>query len=138
MGAIAMKKILVIVLMFACLTAFAGCNRYISSKDVYGFPEPTQQIDIRKASAGQETEYTIGSENYDSENLSVMPILEWFYGLELTESERPEDVEGNESYTFIVGGKPVFSYDYRGKDEAYIIVSDKWYKVKNPSVPPIE
>ena len=131
------KRVLAIVLMFVCLTAFAGCNRYISSKDVYGFPEPTQQINITKISAGQETEYTIGSENYDPEDLSVMPILEWFYGLELTESERPEDVEGNESYTFTVNGQPVFSYDFRG-DEAYIIVSDKWYKVKNPSVPPIE
>ena len=126
-----------IVLIFACFGAFTSCNRQIQSKDIYGFPEPTQQINIIKLSAAQETEYTIGSENYDSEDLSVMPILEWFYGLELTECDQPEDVEGNESYTFIVNDQPVFSYDYRG-DEAYVIVSDKWYKVKNPSVPPIE
>ena len=84
------KRILAIVLIFACFGAFTSCNRQIQSKDIYGFPEPTQQINIIKLSAAQETEYTIGSENYDSEDLSVMPILEWFYGLELTECEEPE------------------------------------------------
>ena len=40
------KRILAIVLIFACFGAFTSCNRQIQSKDIYGFPEPTQQIKI--------------------------------------------------------------------------------------------
>ena len=66
-----------------------------------------------------------------------MPVIEWFYGLELRECEEPEPVEGNESYTFIVDGQPAFTYDSRGS-EAFVVVNGSWYEVENPSNPPIE
>lgn len=131
-----MKKITAVLLILLCFTALAGCGG-TSSKDVYYFPEPTKEIRVVKASEGIETELVIGSENYDAEDLSVMPVMEWFYGLELKECERPESVEGSESYTFTVDGQSAFTYENRG-DKAYIIADSKWYEVKNPSVPPIE
>ena len=126
-----MKKITAVLLILLCFTALAGCGG-TSSKDVYSFPEPTKEIRVVKASEGIETELVIGSENYDAEDLSVMPVMEWFYGLELKES-----VEGSECYTFTVDGQLAFTYENRG-DKAHIIVDSKWYEVKNPSVPPIE
>lgn len=131
-----MKKITAVLLILMCFTALAGCGG-TSSKDVYSFPEPTKEIKVVKASEGIETELVIGSENYDAKDLSVVPVMEWFYGLELKECERPENVEGSESYTFTVDGQSAFIYENRG-DKAHIIADSKWYEVKNPSVPPIE
>ena len=99
-----MKKITAVLLILMCFTALAGCSN-TSSKDVYYFPEPTKEIRVVKASEGIETELVIGSENYDAEDLSVIPVMEWFYGLELKECERPESVEGSECYTFTVDGQ---------------------------------
>ena len=131
-----MNKITAVLLILLCFTSLAGCSS-TSSKDVYSFPEPTKEIRVFKASEGIETELVIDSENYDAEDLSVMPVMEWFYGLELKECERPESVEGSECYTFTVDGQLAFTYENRG-DKAHIIVDSKWYEVKNPSVPPIE
>lgn len=131
-----MKKITAVLLILLCFTSLAGCSS-TSSKDVYSFPEPTKEIRVVKASEGEETEFVIGSENYDAKDLSVIPVMEWFYGLDLKECERPESVEGSECYTFTVDGQSAFTYENRG-DKAHIIVDSKWYEVKNPSVPPIE
>lgn len=131
-----MNKITAVLLILLCFTSLAGCSS-TSSKDVYYFPEPTKAIKVVKVSEGEETELVIGSENYDAEDLSVIPVMEWFYGLELKECERPENVEGSESHTFTVDGQSAFIYENRG-DKAHIIADSKWYEVKNPSVPPIE
>lgn len=87
---------------------------------------------------GATNDFVIGSEEYNPDDLSVMSVIEWFYNLELTACEKPEDVEGGEYYSFKINGETVFGYEGRGGDEAYIIVSNTWYKVKNPSVPPID
>ena len=74
-----MKKITAVLLILLCFTALAGCGG-TSSKDVYSFPEPTKEIKVVKVSEGEETELVIGSENYDAKDLSVVPVMEWFYG----------------------------------------------------------
>ena len=65
-----------------------------------------------------------------------MPVISWFYDLKLTACDEPEAVEGGESYTFKVDGEDAFTYEDRGS-EAYIIINGAYYKVSNPSPPPI-
>ena len=131
-----MKKSITVILAIICVLGLVGCQNTINGSQTYAFPEPTTQIKGAFYSQGKETEFVIGSEKYDPNNQSVLPVIQWFYGLELAACEQPEDVEGGEHYSFYVNEKYVFGYQDRG-DEAYVIVSDTWYKVKNPSQPPI-
>ena len=132
-----MKKYIAIILSLICVWSLAGCQKTISGSEIYSFPEPTTQIKGSFYSQGEVEEFVIGSEEYNPDDLSVMPVVKWFYELELTACEQPEDGEGAEHYSFIVNGESVFSYQDRGS-EAYIIVSDTWYKVKNQLAPPID
>lgn len=132
-----MKKFAALIFVFVCMSWIVGCQKTIRASDVYAFPEPTVQIAGSFYSHGIESTFTIGPEKYNSDDLSVMPVIEWFYGLELIECEEPEPVDGNEIYSFTVYGQPAFTYDARGS-EAYIVVNDSWYKVKNQSNPPIK
>ena len=132
-----MKKLLILIVVLAWVWGMTGCQKAIDASAVYGFPEPTVQITGLFHSQGIESNFTIGSEEYDPDDLSVMPVIEWFYGLKLRECEEPEPVEGNESYTFIVDGQPAFIYDSRGS-ESFIVANGIWYEVENQSDPPIE
>lgn len=131
-----MKKIIALVLVLVCVLSLAGCQKTISASEVYSFPEPTTRITGSFYSQGQETAFEIGSEDYDPNDLSANSIIKWFYGLKLTACDKPEEVEGAESYAFYVKGETAFSYENRGS-EAYIIVDSTYYKVGNPSTPPI-
>ena len=128
------------VLVLLCVLALVGCNNKsstIKGSEVYSFPEPTTQITGSYCSQGTENTFVIGSEEYNPDDLSTHPIIEWFYGLELRECEIPETVEGNETYSFTVKDRVVFEYDYRG-NTAFLIVNEKWYEVQNPTVPPLD
>lgn len=131
-----MRKIWVAVVLISCVIWLAGCQKTIPGADVYAFPEPTTQINGFFYSQGAEYMFSVGSEEYLANDMSVIPVMEWFYGLEMTACEVPENVEGGESYTFYVNGEYAFSYQDRG-NEGYIIISDTWYKVKHPSAPPV-
>ena len=78
-----------------------------------------------------------GPDVYDPENREVVPVIQWFYALELEKSAQPEDVDGNVCYEFYVDGKHAFRYDDRG-GEAYIVAEEDWYRVKKPTAPPVE
>ena len=128
--------VLVLAITIGGLYAFKN-TKVMMGSEVYSFPEPTMQITGSFYSQGQETAFTIGPEKYDPNDLSTIPVMSWFYALELTVCDEPEEAEGTESYTFKADGKDAFTYEDRGS-EAYIIVSDTWYKVNNPSAPPID
>ena len=51
--------------------------------------------------------------------------------------DKPETVEGSENYDFYVKGENAFTYEIRGS-EAYIFIDGNYYKVSNPSTPPID
>ena len=134
-----MKKLIALVLALICVLSLAGCQKTsascqktISASEVYLFPEPTILITGSFYSQGKETTFEIGSENYGPND-----FISWFYDLELTACDEPEAVEGAESYTFKVAGKDAFTYEDRGS-EAYIIIGGNYYKVSNPSSPPID
>lgn len=131
-----MRKSIALVLAFVCALSLAGCQNTISASEVYSFPEPTILITGSFYSQGQETAFAIGSEKYDPNDLATLPVSSWFYALELTACDEPEEAEGAESYTFKVDGKDAFTYEDRGS-EAYIIIDSTYYKVSNPSTPPI-
>ena len=131
-----MKRLIALALTFVCVLALAGCQKTLSGSEVYSFPEPTTQITGSFYSQGQETAFEIGSEDYDPNDLSTTPIINWFYDLKLTVCDEPEVVEGSETYRFYVKNEKAFTYEDRGSD-AYIIIGGSYYKVSNPSTPPI-
>lgn len=131
-----MKKFLVLLFVLTCMSGLVGCQKTILGSELYSFPEPTTQITGSFYSQGQETAFEIGSENYDPNDLSVIPVISWFYDLELTACDKPDEAEGAESYTFQVKGEEVFTYEDRGS-EAYILIDSNYYKVRNPSTPPV-
>lgn len=131
-----MKKIDALLLVLVCVLSLVGCQKTISGSEVYSFPEPTTQITGSFYSQGQETTFEIGSEEYNPNDVSTTPIIRWFYDLQLTACDEPDVVEGSESYRFYVKGKKAFTYENRGR-EAYIIIGGNYYKVSNPSDPPI-
>ena len=131
-----MKKLVPWILAPICMLGAVGCQETGSALDVYAFPEPTAQITGSFCSQGIERSFTIGPEEYHPDDRSVMPVIKWFYGLELRECREPEPVEGNESYSFTVDGQPAFIYDIRGS-EAFVVVDGRWYEVENPSHPPV-
>lgn len=119
-----MKKLITLVLALVCVLGLVGCNqKAVSASEVYSFPEPTTMITVSFYSQGEETAFEIGSEEYDSNDLSTTPVINWFYDLKLTACDEPEAVEGSESYEFYVKGESAFTYEDRGS-EAYIIVAD--------------
>ena len=131
-----MKKLITLVLALVCVLGLVGCNqKAVSASEVYSFPEPTTMITGSFYSQGEETAFEIGSEEYDSNDLSTTPVINWFYDLKLTACDAPEAVEGSESYDFYVKGENAFTYEDRGS-EAYIITGGSYYKVSNPSAPP--
>ena len=133
-----MKKLITLVLALVCVLGLVGCNqKAVSASEVYSFPEPTTMITVSFYSQGEETAFEIGSEDYDPKDLSTNEVIQWFYDLELTPCDEPEAVAGSEGYTFRVQGEDVFTYEDRGK-EAYLILENTYYKVKNPSPPPID
>ena len=133
-----MKKLLALVLVLVCVLGLVGCGqKAVSGSEVYSFPEPTTMITGSFYSQGQETAFEIGSEEYDPNDLSTNSIIKWFYDLKLTACDKPEAVEGSESYDFNVKGESAFTYEDRGS-EAYIIIGGNYYKVSNPSTPPID
>ena len=115
-----MKKLITLVLALVCVLGLVGCNqKAVSASEVYSFPEPTTMITVSFYSQGEETAFEIGSEEYDSNDLSTTPVINWFYDLKLTACDEPEAVEGSESYEFYVKGESAFTYEDRGS-EAYI------------------
>ena len=133
-----MKKLIALVLTLVCVIGLVGCGqKAVSGSEVYSFPEPTTMITGSFYSQGQETKFEIGSEEYDPNDLSTHSIIKWFYDLKLTACDKHETVEGSESYAFQVKGENAFTYEDRGS-EAYIIIGGNYYKVSNPSTPPID
>lgn len=132
-----MKQWIVAAFTSVCLLGLAGCQKARKGSELYFFPEPTTQITGVYDSQGQEIPFEIGSEDYDPKDLSTNEVIQWFYDLELTPCDEPEAVAGSEGYTFRVQEEDVFTYEDRGK-EAYLILENTYYKVKNPSPPPID
>lgn len=130
-----MKKLMAVIAALICVWGMTGCEKTVDAAAVYGFPEPTMQIEGTFCSQGMEQAFVIGSE--DPDHAYTAPVISWFYGLKLRECEEPQPEEGAESYDFSPDGRPGFTYVDRGS-EAFLIVDNKWYEVTNPSDPPLE
>lgn len=132
-----MKKLVGLIAALVCILGMTGCQKTVDASTVYEFPEPTIQIEGSFCSQGIERTFVIGPEEYDPDYVYSEPVIGWFNGLELRECEEPQPAEGEDRYDFSPDGRPGFSYVDRGS-EAFLIVDDKWYKVTNPSDPPLE
>ena len=131
-----MKKAVMWIAALVCIGGMSGCRKTVDASAVYGFPEPTIQVTVSLWSQGTERTAVIGPEAYDPDNPYELPVIGWFYGLELQECEEPEPVEGEERYAFSPDGRPGFDYVDRGS-EAFVVADDEWYQVTNPSDPPL-
>lgn len=131
-----MKRIYALLLVLICALSLVGCQKTFSGSELYSFPEPTTQITGYFYSQGQKNTFEIGSEEYNPNDLSITPVISWFYELELTACDEPEIVEGSESYGIYVKGEKAFTYEDRDS-ESYVIIGGNYYKVSNPSDPPI-
>lgn len=122
-------------MMFALIVVLSGCGGTMGNyKDIYSFPETIERIEVTHSSVLKKTEYIFTED--DEEDIKL--IIEWFENLELEKYEQPEQVDGNESYSFVINGETAFVYDYCGTESAFIIVDGEYYKAKNPSTPPVE
>lgn len=121
-----MKKYIVFVLMAIFAFSLVGCQETTHGLDIYTFPEAPKEIKCMVYSGGVEKETVIND-----------VVMDWFYDLNLTPCEQPEDVEGAEAYSFVVDYETAFIYQDRGNNEAYVISNAQWYKVTNPSTPPL-
>ena len=73
---------------------------------------------------------------------SINKITEWFNALSLKlqkfhEGNSPGDLNSGEVYSFEIENNS-FAYIVNGQTECYILYGREWYKVNNPSMPPIE
>lgn len=127
-----MKKLSICHILLLLLMIVIGCGKEDNRKMVYIFPNSIMQIKVSHITLFNPQVYIIESDDPDLIN----KIVQWFYGLELIECERPADVDGNELYVFEVNGESVFEYDNRGGGMDYIIIGDAYYEVNNPSIPP--
>lgn len=132
-----MQKMLSVLLSGILAVLFVGCQKTISGSDIYTFPENITQIKGCYFSCDPEKEFVIGSEKHHPDDTSVISVEEWFYSLKLEACEQPEAADGGAYYEFIINEETAFGYQYRGGDEAYVLISDSWYKVKNHSIPPV-
>ena len=132
-----MKKLVGLIAALACIWGMTGCQKTVPASSVYEFPEPTTQIEGSFCSQGIQRTFVVGPEEYDPDYVYTVPVIGWFYGLELQECQEPQSAEGEDCYDFSPDGRPGFTYVDRGS-EAFLIVDDKWYKVTNPSDPPLE
>ncbi len=126
-----MKKYITVCLALMLLWVLAGCGeKMIKSSELYGFPEPTTEIKVIHSYGTTDEEYIL------TDNNAIHSILNWFYGLELSEvTGELALVAGNEVYSFYVKDELVFYYDNWGVS-AYLNVNGKIYEVENPSAPP--
>lgn len=122
-----MKKLLIFVFMAMLTLSLAACQKPLNGSDVCTFPETSEEIKCQVYSSGTETEYAIND-----------GVVAWFNGLKLNACEQPEDVEGAEAYSFVVNFEMAVIYQDRGGDEAYVVCNGNWYKVANPSTPPLD
>lgn len=122
-----MKKLLIFAFLAMLTLSLASCSKTVNGSDVCTFPKVSEEVKCQVYSGGAEKEYVINDD-----------VVAWFNGLKLNACEQPDDVEGAEAYSFEVNSELVVIYQDRGSDEAYVVCNGNWYKVANPSTPPLD
>ena len=97
------------------------------------FPDQTSQLEASRFDGG-------GMVTWDLTGEESASLERWALALDLTaesfpEGETPGDRDGGSGYTFQLGGQS-FSYILTGADN-YVLLGDTWYRVENPSDPPL-
>lgn len=132
-----MKKLIVLVLAWACVLGLAGCG-YNPKKPVAGhIDQNVTKIDITHRVGVEITEWSV-------EGKEIEALREWsdklaYTLVEVEEGKTPGDNNGGEVYNFAFTGGvwPNFSYVINGKDDCYILFEGNWFVVTNPSNPPV-
>ena len=115
------------------LCACAGGSAAEISPLAAVFPDQTSGAEASYFSCGVATDWELTAAELEE-------LETWALALELTEQSFPEgespgDRDGGSGYTFQLGGQS-FSYILTGADN-YVLLGDTWYRVENPSDPPL-
>lgn len=124
-----MKKTFYFLTCFLALVLLVGC----------GGNDTLPELDISAPLDAYHIQGTYVTEWQPTDD-EITAIGEWYASLEVKhknfkDGETPSDVEGGEVYNFSTENNE-FSYVISEKN--YILTGDKWYLVKNPSLPPVE
>jgi beta-lactamase regulating signal transducer with metallopeptidase domain len=104
------------------------------------YTDAITQMRVTHVIRGESTGYGI------ADKTSIADICDWVGGLSIkreyfADGQTPGNSDGGEGYSFKVDGRDglvgLFAYGIYGSGECYVICGGTWYKVKNPSDPPI-
>ena len=130
-----MKRSLVISIALSLSLLLCACAGGVPEESPLSavFPDQTSQMEASRFDGG-------GSVTWDLTGEESASLERWALALDLTaesfpEGEAPGDRDGGSGYTFQLGGQS-FSYILTGAD-AYVLLGDTWYRVENPSDPPL-
>ena len=130
-----MKRSLVISAALSLALLLCACAGGVPEESPLAavFPDQTSQMEASYFSCGVATDWELTAAELEE-------LETWALGLDLTEQSFPEgetpgDRDGGSGYTFQLGGHS-FSYILTGADN-YVLLGDTWYRVENPSDPPL-
>ena len=128
-----------------------GTQNYVISSEVYWgrytvWTLPAPDVLLLKGVINSLTVEYLGAGQIDKWDLTgeqLSEVIEWFNSLdykrvEFSEGNTPADGEGQVVYSMHFSNGVYFAYYYCGEDDQYIRTQNYWYKVKNPSRPPVE
>ena len=130
-----MKRSLVISAALSLALLLCACAGGVPEESPLAavFPDQTSQLEASRFDCG-------GMVTWDLTGEESASLERWALALDLTaesfpEGETPGDRDGGSGYTFQLGGQS-FSYILTGADN-YVLLGDTWYRVENPSDPPL-
>ena len=130
-----MKRSLVISAALSLALLLCACAGGVPEESPLAavFPDQTSQLEASCFDCG-------GMVTWDLTGEESASLERWALALDLTaesfpEGETPGDRDGGSGYTFQLGGHS-FSYILTGADN-YVLLGDTWYRVENPSDPPL-
>lgn len=137
-----MKKHLPLILTLGFLLALTACKT--SSPDpasdnlISAFiADSVTEVEITHMVSGTASQWTADSDELEA-------LKEWISGLDyrviqFEEGNSPGDGDGGEVYDFDMtdADHPGISYVINGPDKCYLLMDGNWYRVSNPSDPPV-
>lgn len=128
-----------------------GTKNYVISSEVYWgrytvWTLPAPDVLLLKGVINSLTVEYMGAGQIDKWDITgeqLSKVVEWFNGLDykrvnFEEGATPADGEGQVVYSMNFSNGVYFAYYYCGENDQYIRTQNYWYKVKNPSRPPVE
>lgn len=132
-----MKKRFLCLIIFLALSILAGCNndKQDKAQSLSVFPDGVEDIEVTHLQGTLENEWTISHDE-------IGKLREWSDNLLFEEKQTQNplmDITGIEKYIFDLGEEYTKVIYLIGEGKVYLQIGDEeWYKIKNPSPPPVD